>query len=228
MIAAHQIVRHLLEDEETDGADWKEVTAPAFADRLVALGFRQSDLNPNLWSKAAFKEFLGGYERTLGNISVWKRGQGLWDINVWYMGTRIENVIGLEDDQVLPYLQSLHRTRGMERIGEAVATLTLNQWLQDNEPEQWVLDNEIQGPGMDTPLPVSEVDPATLLCHETPLPKAARVAQRPPHSRIVKAYMKEPGGPILLNGNRILDGHHRAMAAYLAKRHVAAINLTDL
>jgi len=80
---------------------------------------------------------------------------------------------------------------------------------------------------LDVPLPIKEVDPDKLLANGNPLRELTHVAEMPVHKSLVKAYRKNPEGPILIDGPNILDGHHRAMAAFLSKRKVRAVDIKD-
>ena len=120
-----------------------------------------------------------------------------------------------------------HAQQAVQLLIEDGEQVTLRQLFTDNEPEQWVLDM-FGTKYLDIPLPVVEVDPATLLLHDIPLPDLADKASYPGRWRIVKGYMRHPGDPVVLEGKNVLDGHHRAMAAFLAKRPVRAVNTENL
>ncbi len=110
--------------------------------------------------------------------------------------------------------------------------ITLDQYLSDNTVEDWIVENKLSGVPMDVPMPVHEVDPATLnTTTGYTLTGQLETAQQEPHKEIVDRYrFMRQVDPILLDADRetILDGNHRAMAALLEERTVPAICIADI
>lgn len=123
MTIVQQIIRHLLEAEPgafEDSEDWKDVDAAPLVDRLVGLGFKPSEHFRDSWGKGATRIGLG---QVLGSVHLRRRTdpghEGTWDIEVWYMGSKLETMHGVPDEDVLTKLRALPRTRDLDVIGES-------------------------------------------------------------------------------------------------------------
>lgn len=118
MTTAQRIIRHLLEAEgEID--DWKDVVADPLVDRLIGLGFKPSDYFQDSWVKGATRIGLG---QVLGSVHLRRRAgnyAGKWDIEIWYMGSKLDTLHAVSDEDVLTKLRALPRTRDLDVIGES-------------------------------------------------------------------------------------------------------------
>lgn len=110
-------------------------------------------------------------------------------------------------------------------------TMTLDQLFRSDEaesPEPWIIvmfgKRDLQ-----IPLPVEERDPATLLStQKKPIPRCIGHAKSSAHKDHVAHYRVNPGPPLLVSGNEILDGNHRAVAAYIEGRKVKVLDVDNL
>lgn len=111
----------------------------------------------------------------------------------------------------------------------AVKTTTLRQiWQEVRDPELYVRDM-FSTRDLDTPMRVYEVAPGSLKgARGKEIRYLVRAAVRGERGAIVAEYRTDPGPPVVLMGERILDGQHRAMAAYLEKRLVEAVQADEL
>lgn len=81
----------------------------------------------------------------------------------------------------------------------------------------------------DIPLAVRDVPPGSLRTLDgKQIRRVADRMSRGERQAIVNEYRQNHGPPIILMGRRILDGHHRAAAAYLERRQVQAVQAADL
>jgi len=97
-----------------------------------------------------------------------------------------------------------------------------------DQAEEWVVDM-FSAKDTTTPLPIEERNPATLVsCHGKPIPRCIGHVKSKAHREHVAHYRTKPGPPIIVAGNRILDGNHRALAAYVEKRNVLVVDTDNL
>lgn len=112
-------------------------------------------------------------------------------------------------------------------VGDGQST-TLRQLFAENEPEQWVRDH-FSNAELDMPLQVKSVDPGALqIGRGQTIAGSVEEAKSSDRWRIVQQYMAEAGAPVVIEGNRLLDGQHRAMAAFISGRKLLAVNVNDL
>lgn len=105
-------------------------------------------------------------------------------------------------------------------------TVTLQQLFAQSEPEESVLD-DIGSMHFSTPLEVrtlapEEVGELNTTSPGSPIKSCVKQAQRGPTGGIIKGYRMDirkgrPMLPIVTEDGTIIDGHHRAMAAFLEK-----------
>lgn len=96
------------------------------------------------------------------------------------------------------------------------------------EPEPWVLDM-FSNAELDLPLAIEERDPATLhTSAHVPIPRCVAYVKATDHREHVAHYRVNPGPPVVVDGSRILDGNHRALADYMEKRPTRLIDVSTL
>lgn len=122
-------------------------------------------------------------------------------------------------------------TRLLEDEAAPAETTTLRAifFNEDNdEPEQHVLDMFSRA-DLDRPLPVEERDPGSLLSTQgRPIRQCVSQARQGVHGEHIAHYRVNPGQPVVVDGIQLLDGNHRALAAYLSKRKVRVVDVTRL
>lgn len=121
------------------------------------------------------------------------------------------------------------KSKTIQRFSENVETITLRELFAQHEPEQTVLDS-LGADDYDVPLKILQVDPKTLKTTTGfPLPSQIETALDGPTSMIVRHYKHRPSKlPIVVSGDTIEDGNHRAMADLIKGRPTRVVDLDDL
>jgi hypothetical protein len=118
-----------------------------------------------------------------------------------------------------------------EAVGEQIQMISANE-LADRETLEKDALAEYGNLSLSKKRTVKIIDPKSLKAFPGKLALAKAFAHAEPwQKKLVAGYRKEvptfPSGVIIVDGDTVVDGHHRAMAALLAGRKIQAIDLGD-
>jgi len=123
--------------------------------------------------------------------------------------------------------------RAYQILNETKTTLSAlyKNGLPDRDEQFW---NEVTRSDLDIPLEINKIAPYKLgiiLTSQYRVEHMDELVLKGEQKRVVNQYRKDPNlsdSIIVMSDGRIIDGNHRALAAYLTKRPINYVDLNDL
>ena len=123
--------------------------------------------------------------------------------------------------------------RAYQILNETKTTLSAlyKNGFPDRDEEFW---NEVTRSDLDIPLEINKIAPYKLgiiLTSQYRIEHIDELVLKGEQKRVVNQYRKDPNlsdSIIVMSDGRIIDGNHRALAAYLTKRPINYVDLNDL
>lgn len=123
--------------------------------------------------------------------------------------------------------------RAYQILNETKTTLSAlyKNGLPDRDEQFW---NEVTRSDLDIPLEINKIAPYKLgiiLTSQYRVEHIDELVLKGEQKRVVNQYRKDPNlsdSIIVMSDGRIIDGNHRALAAYLTKRPINYVDLNDL